>query len=193
MPELGDMPIPYPHPRIRLESLCFLSRVDRNWIAALLSPFDLSGVIALSVSDSGLLQQRPIVESLPSLKILEDLFSDEQRIDFALMPQLEVLRITLGNRTNSVAYGTLASIRPTCRLRDIVINIARHGVPGLFGEEWDLALSRLPLAHQYTVTFQMNQSDYDAQPGFTRLRSLNILRRGEIDSNWFKNLTRTFH
>ncbi|KAJ7158172.1 hypothetical protein C8R46DRAFT_1111929 [Mycena filopes] len=188
-----ETPIPHTLSRIWLKSLRFISRVDTpNWNPVMLSPMDLSGLIALSVGDTRRLQQRPLAESLPSLKILDLVFAHTHPMDFALVPQLEVLRISIVGGESGAASETLASIRPTCRLRDIFIRI-QQSIPGPFGEELDLALSQLPLAHRYTVTLEMDQSDYDTQPGFTRLRSLNILRRGELDPNWFKNLTRTLH
>ncbi|KAJ7171402.1 hypothetical protein C8R46DRAFT_184568 [Mycena filopes] len=189
-----DLPISNPPPHIRLESLRFMSdEEDPRWIAAILSPFDLSGLVALSIGDPQLLQQIPFFGSLPTLELLDFSVASNhhQPIDLALLPQLEVLRITIlgfGEAGHFMTLRTLASIGPASRIRDIGIRLWRGEDRDLtLCADLDVALSRLPLAHPYTVTFQMSRSDYQKERSyFPRLRFSNKLRQGDPDLDWFE-------
>ncbi|KAJ7186460.1 hypothetical protein C8R46DRAFT_1341877 [Mycena filopes] len=194
----GNMPIPYPQPRIRLKSLHLTDRTNTpDWLATTLRPFDLSGLAVLSVWDTQSLHSRPIVHILPTLKLLDfpAAHNDEpwESIDLALLPQLEALRISIitFNEENTMTIATLSSIRPMSRIRDIIIRM--RPVPEFVCVETDLALSRLPLSHPYTVTLEMYQWEYEQrQLYFPRLASSNMLRRSDPTDFWFRDLTTTF-
>ncbi|KAJ7158175.1 hypothetical protein C8R46DRAFT_410975 [Mycena filopes] len=196
----GDMAIPTPHPHIRLESLSLIDRADaRDWIPTTLSPFDLSGLVVLSVRDTQFLQRSPVVDSLSTIKLLDFFAADNEQpwesIDLAQFPQLEILRIsivTFNGEENAMTIATLSSIRPTARIRDIIIRMRPR--PQSVCVELDLALSRLPLPHPYTVTLQMTESEYEErQLYFPRLGSSNMLRRSKPGHTfWFRDLTTTF-
>ncbi|KAJ7171395.1 hypothetical protein C8R46DRAFT_1190730 [Mycena filopes] len=196
-----DVPIPYRHPRIRLESLCLLDPTTApNWIATILSPFDLSDLIVLSVNDAESLQHGAIVEGLPTLQFLQFPAADNHHpgkpVNLALFPQLEGLRISMlpfDGEGVAMTLATLSSIRPASRIRNITIHTHTPPVPKALCEDLDLALSRLPLPHPYTVTHEMPQfNDEERQLYFPRLGSSNMLGRGDPKHSWFKDLTTTF-
>ncbi|KAJ7171379.1 hypothetical protein C8R46DRAFT_1349379 [Mycena filopes] len=178
----GDMSNPHGTPRIPLKSLRLISSAKTpDWIATTLSPFDLSGLDVLSVRDAQSLQGWPVAV---------DNDQPWESIDLALFPQLEVLRISINayrEEENAMTIATLSSIRPTSRIRDITIPMR----PSVC-VELDLALSRLPLPHPYTVTLEMTKSDYEKrQLYFPRLASSNTLRRSDPTGFWFRDLTRS--
>ncbi|KAJ7171377.1 hypothetical protein C8R46DRAFT_1216947 [Mycena filopes] len=205
-PDHDDLPISHSPPHIGLKSLRFIHGAESpSWIAAILSPFDLSGLVALSVGDPELLLQSPVVDSLPGLKLLELSISDDHEpIDLALLPQLEVLYISIGGAVrvvNTMVLAAFSSIRPASRIRDIGIRMwqfsahsGRHELDLTLCEDLDLALSGLSLAHPYTVTFEIGQSGHHVhahQSHFPRLMFSNRLLLRDGYSDWFQNLVST--
>ncbi|KAJ7171345.1 hypothetical protein C8R46DRAFT_1088202 [Mycena filopes] len=167
----------------------------------MLGPFELSGLVALSIGDP----RRPFVESLPRLRLLDLSVTDNhQPINLALLPQLEVLCIFIGGIcgvVNAMVLATLSSVRPACAIRDISIYMGqfsgydgRNELDLTLCADLDLVLSGLPLAHPYTVAVEISQSDHDVHASdsyFPRLKSSNRLILRDGYSDWFENLTRT--
>ncbi|KAJ7088080.1 hypothetical protein B0H15DRAFT_1022636 [Mycena belliarum] len=150
-------------------------------------PFDLSGLVGLSVSIHAEVVRWPkIAPILQNITVFTFIAHPDMDVtDLSAFGSLEYLRIELVSLAAwPNARAALSTIAPSNNIRKIVLLGKFFAVDG---DELDRTLTRLPLHYAQVVDFVMQPEYYDRT--IASLSSTNDIRRTDDDFHWFERMT----